>query len=365
MENILQVHDDQFILNRYPKTEDKTLRAWSSAEILALDYIKNYDHQKIHLFNDRFGTWNSILNKKKVITVWTYASQKKAILQNLSANNLSTDVVLKTPLENVGTVELALVKIPKSLELFELFLHQIHKQSIEQTEVVCCFMTKYFSKACLKIASNYFEHIEQSQAWKKARLLVLKSPIKNPYQTTKKLLNFVDWKGYQLQQYLGVFSANKVDLGTQFLLENLIVQAHEEVVLDVACGNGIISYEVLLQNKNAHITLVDDFNLAIASSKRNIPNLKANFICTDVIEGVDKGQFDLILSNPPFHFEYENNIEITHALFRKISELLKKNGRFVMVANLHLNYKIQLEKLFKIVRIVAKSSKFIIYECKF
>ncbi len=364
MENKLQFNSNEFVLNRYPETKDNALRAWSNAELLVLDYIKDWDYKNVHVFNDRFGVWNCTLHHKNVNTIWTYASQKKAIVNNLRANSLSTDIVFKSPLEDLGEVQLALIKIPKSLELFELFLKQISKYSVENTKVVCGFMTKYFSKSYLKIAEKYFENVEQSRAWKKARLLVLKSPKKGIDKETETLINTVNWKAKELKQYLGVFSSDKIDIGTQFLLTHLKVKEHELKVLDVASGNGIISHDVLLQNENANVTLVDDFNLAIDSSKLNIKNRNARFICTDTIEGVSENEFDLILSNPPFHFEHENNIDITLYLFQRIKNCLKADGRFLMVANTHLNYKTHLEKLFSSVEIVAKNTKFIIYECK-
>ncbi|AUC15538.1 hypothetical protein BTO06_10465 [Tenacibaculum sp. SZ-18] len=362
MENKLLHNSNEFILNRYPETNDNTLRAWSNAELLVLNYLKNLEHQNVHVFNDRFGVWNCTLHHKNVRTIWTYASQKKAVLNNLSSNNLSTNIIFNSPLEDIGEVQLALIKIPKSLELFELFLKQISKYSVENTQVVCGFMTKYFSKSYLTIAEKYFENVEQSKAWKKARLLVLRSPKKVLKIEIENIINTINWKENRLKQYLGVFSSDKIDIGTQFLLSHLKVKKHELTVLDVASGNGIISYEVLQQLSNAKVTLVDDFNLAIESSKLNIEN--ARFICTDTIEGVTENEFDLILSNPPFHFEHENNIDITLYLFRRIKKCLKVEGRFLMVANAHLNYKTHLVKLFSSVQIIAKNTKFIIYECK-
>ena len=82
----------------------------------------------------------------------------------------------KTPLEKRNLVELALIKIPKSLELFELYLHQIYLSSTSETEVICAFMTKHFSTSIIKIASKYFEDVSQTRAWKKARLMILKNP---------------------------------------------------------------------------------------------------------------------------------------------------------------------------------------------
>lgn len=357
----LQFSSKEYQLERYPETTDKSLRAWSNAELLMLDYIKDDKTENIHLYNDRFGVFNSLLSHKNITTVWTYASQQKAIAKNLKLNNLSLDVNYKEPLDDLGKVELALLKVPKSLELFELFLKQLHKASTNETEVVCGFMTKYFSVSFLKVTEQYFEEVEQSKAWKKARLLILKKPKKLIEE--KELINKIEWNKEELQQYYGVFSGGKVDIGTRFLLENLRVQSNELKVLDLASGNGIVAYEIAKQNVEAEITLIDDFNLAIASSQLNLKDKKTKFICADDLSDLEKRSFDLIASNPPFHFEYENNIEVTLSLFKDVKSCLKPGGRFILVANKHLNYKTHLEKLFNIVEIMADNKKFVVYEC--
>jgi 16S rRNA G1207 methylase RsmC len=361
METKLLFSSKEYQLERYPKTDDKSLRAWSNAELLVLDYITDKEQKNIHLFNDRFGIWNSLLNSKSLTTVWTYASQQKAIAKNLELNNLSTDIAYKTALESLDKVELALMKVPKSLELFEVFLQQIHKSADDEVEVVCGFMTKNFSVSFLKIAERYFDVVEQSKAWKKARLLILREPKKG--LEYKELINEVDWNDNLLQQHYGVFSSGKVDIGTQFLLENLTVKSGELKVLDVASGNGVIAFEVSQQNLESQITLVDDFNLAVASSQLNIKKEEVQFVCADNLDDLGKESFDLVVSNPPFHFEHENNIEVSVSLFNDVKSCLKSDGRFLLVANSHLNYKTHLKKIFAEVRNVKSNNKFVIYEC--
>ncbi|MGB1284834.1 MAG: methyltransferase, partial [Polaribacter sp.] len=69
------------------------------------------------------------------------------------------------------------------------------------------------------------------------------------------------------------------------------------------------------------------------------------------------------VSNPPFHFEHENNIEVALNLFSEVQNCLKLGGRFVLVANKHLNYKTHLDKLFCKTEVLAENKKFVIYEC--
>ena len=361
MENSIVFSSNTYQLKRYPKTTDQSLRAFSNAELLILDYVKNKKVKTYRFFNDRFGVFNVVLGAENNKTIWTYASQKKAILQNLTLNNLSVSIDFKTPLDDLYEVDVALLKVPKSLELFELFLHQIYLASNSETEVICGFMTKYFSTSMLKIASKYFDELEQTKAWKKARLLVLKKP--KPKVEQKQLINTISFNQIQLKQYYGVFSSGGIDIGTRFFLENLKVPVGELNVLDLASGNGVIATEVIKQNSKAKLTLIDDFNLAISSSELNISKPATSFYCSNTLADFSDQTFDLVVSNPPFHFEFENNIEVSIGLFESVKRVLKKEGRFLLVANKHLNYKTHLDLFFVDVSIVASNNRFEVVYC--
>ena len=58
MEEKLIIASKEYQLQRYPITVDKTLRAWSNAELLVLNHIKDTTIENIYLYNDRFGIWN-------------------------------------------------------------------------------------------------------------------------------------------------------------------------------------------------------------------------------------------------------------------------------------------------------------------
>ena len=362
MSHSFRFQNQDYSLERYPKTSNRSLLPFSNAELLVLRHLEERkDLKKVHVFNDRFGVWNCALNAQNVTTIWNYASQKKAVVQNLKRNKLAFDSGnFKTPLDNLDQVDLALIKVPKSLELFELYLRQIHQAATKSTEVVCGFMTKYFNPSLLKIASNYFEEVAQSLAWKKARLLILKKP--KSVIPPKELVNSISWKGTVLQQYYGVFASGKIDLGTQFLLEDLAIQEDETEILDLASGNGVIAWEASQLNPKAQLTLLDDAVLAIESSKLNLPETAA-FICDDDLSQLRQKHFDLVLSNPPFHFEYENNIEVSLNLFQQVQSCLQPNGRFVLVANRHLNYITHLKRIFSKVSQLKANAKFEVLEC--
>lgn len=355
-------NDRDFDIKRYPSTTNRSLQPWNAADELIHDFINdlNEEPESSVLLNDRFGFLATTLFKLQPLSVVNHKSHQKAVERNYVSNSLVLKSrTIKTPLGTLPDIDLGVIKVPKSLEAFEFYLQILHKSLKENGVIICGFMTKYFTPQLLEISSKYFEEVEQSKAKKKARLLILKNKKEIDYQSVTLDIKFGD-KVYK--QYPGVFSSDHIDYATQFLLEHLIVKESEIKILDLASGNGVIADNILSQQPNAEVHLLDDSFLAVESSKMNVHE-GAHFHWNDSLENFEDGSIDLVVSNPPFHFEYETNIEVTISLFTQVQNCLKESGRFVLVANKHLNYKTHLDKLFKICSITAENDKFVVYEC--
>ena len=357
-------------IQRYPKTNNKSLVAWNSADEYLLSYFlkQKYEKPKILLQGDRFGFLACNLASYNPTSVIAYKSQEKALQINLENNDLNIAVINTiNPLEDITEIiDIALVKIPKSLDLFKLYLYQISKSTNEDTIVLASFMTKHFSKNILSIANEFYEGVEQSLAWKKSRILILKKP---KLFIEKSIISSIKLSSdEELRQYCGVFSANNVDYATQFLLENIKLNKLDSRILDLASGNGIIAYNIVEKYnsnkwKTPEIHLLDDSFLAIESSVLNMPKNNCSYHFNDDMKEFKDKYFDLIVTNPPFHFEYEINTEISVGFFKQAHRCLNTGGRFQLVFNRHLNYKQLLRRVFKRVELVAENSKFVVLEC--
>jgi len=354
---------------RYPETKNKSLQVSSAADDFLLNYLKDNKIPKgnLVLINDRFGYLACHLSERNPYSVIAFKSQEKALRINMENNELKLDEGrLLSPLDSFPEkIDLALLKVPKSFDLLKLYLYQIQKASHKNTVVVCAFMTKYFSKQILSIAAEFFEEVEQSRAWKKSRLMILKKP--KSFEEMQLLKSF-QWQGLEIQQYFGVFSADKVDYATQFLLDNIVLKEEEHKILDLASGNGIIAASIRQKYQSKgwnepNLHLMDDSILAIESSKLNLLKAKAEFHYTDNLEDFDPNSFDLVVSNPPFHFEYEINTEVTMNFFEDVYVVLKPGGRFILVFNRHLRYTTLLKRIFSKVDVMVDSPKFVVMEC--
>ncbi|MDG1849063.1 MAG: methyltransferase [Flavobacteriales bacterium] len=358
--------DTNYSIVRYPKSDNKSLKAWSAADEHLLKHLSenNAFSQQPILYNDRFGFLSTVLSDLQPFTVINFKSQEKALEINATKHGIDLKQISKIkPLDELSaSFDLALIKIPKSLDLFRLQLDQVHQALNEDATVICSFMTKYFSRKTIDIAENYFEQCEQSRAWKKSRLLILK---KKKKVAKKQQLNTISLdKTKSFKQYYGVFSGKNIDYATQFFAEHLEVKATDNKILDLASGNGVLAHVALSQNPNAEIHLVDDSLLAVESSKINIDSKNAHFHFSDNLSAFDNNTFDLVISNPPFHFGFETNIEIALSLFEDVKRCLKKGGVFQLVTSNHLNLKTHLFKLFHKVKIVAQNDKFVVYHCQ-
>ena len=338
---------------------------WSSADELLLEQVldQNLSEKKIITYNDRFGYLNCQLKKSDVLSVISYKSQEKSHKINRENNGLIfDDSRFVNPLSSIEEkFDIVLMKIPKSVNLFELYLAQIVTCIKDDTVVYCSFMTRHFTKQLLAISNKYFEVVEQSLAKKKARLLILKK--KKEVKVNELINKVILSDGGILKQYYGVFSAKEIDQATQFFINNLHVEKNTNQVLDLAAGNGVLGYTIQKQLPNCKIHLIDDFYLAVKSAKLNLKGDNVYFHYNDTLKEIGENSIDLVVCNPPFHFEYETNIEVSLRLFKEVSYCLKQGGKFQMVANRHINYGPHLERVFNNVIRVMHNDKFEIYNC--
>ena len=170
--------------------------------------------------------------------------------------------------------------------------------------------------------------------------------------TPKKLSN-----GYETA--CGMFSFGAVDIGSKLLITTLKAEKIAGNAADLGAGWGYLSGELLkLHSAISMITLYEaDFN-ALELAKTNINNPKAVYNWCDITALEAKKQFDIIITNPPFHLHANTSIYLGEQFIRKAKQLLKNNGIFYMVANRHLPYERSLKSLFEHIEVLADHDGF-------
>jgi len=361
----MQFNQKKWDLERYPKTKNKSLRAWSAIDELILSEINQYQlhEKKITLYHDTYGALACVLNSYHPLSIILLNSQLKATKKNFEINKIPPkNIHWNNPLKSNEANDLGLIKIPKSMALFEFYIKNVHQSSKADSIILCGFMTRNFTPKMIDIAEHYFEDVSQSKAKKKARLLILKRPKKN----IQNQLNFHAIEndlGLTIKQYPGVFSNKKIDFGTLLLIESLPEINDHDTIMDLACGNGVIATYIRKQNPKCSIHLIDDNFLAISSAKLNLPKDNSHFHWKNDLQIKTYQKFNLIVCNPPFHFEFENTIEIALSLFKNAKKCLAENGTLLIVANMHLNYTTHLMKLFNSVKTIKSNDKYEVISC--
>ena len=161
----------------------------------------------------------------------------------------------------------------------------------------------------------------------------------------------------------GVFSHNRLDIGTQVLLENVPKKVTGDL-LDFGCGAGVIAsyYGKIFPNANLHLLDVSALALYSAQKTLNLNNLTGQVFPSNSLSDV-KGKYDYVISNPPFHQGLKTNYLATETFLSKIKPYLKPKGHVIVVANSFLRYQPIMEKEIGRTQVLAKKKGFSLYYC--
>lgn len=120
---------------------------------------------------------------------------------------------------------------------------------------------------------------------------------------------------------LGVFSKNKIDVGSITLAESYFICGRKNVkVLDVGCGYGFLGI-MLAKIMNCEVDMIDVNERAINLCEMNIKSnqVNAKVFKSDVYENiVDK--YDVIITNPPIKAGKKVYMKIINESFKHLNE---------------------------------------------
>jgi len=287
-------------------------------------------------------------NLEKDITpcLWTWNYNKFQYFQSQQANvHFGVDLP-------EADFDQAIIFVPKSKELLNYILHNVVSRLSLGSSIFLVGEKKAGVERAAKQLQPYgkalkLDSARHCQMWQ----LTIESTV-----TAKTL---ADWA----QQYTvatprgdlticalpGVFSQNRLDLGTAVLLP-FLSQVTSGKIADFGCGAGVISAYLAKLNPKNRIFAMDVDAFALASTRMTFEknDLAPEQLEITAVTGIEDAPLFLhaIVSNPPFHQGIQTNYNASESLCKTSRRHLKSGGELWIVANRFLNYPLLIEQNF-------------------
>lgn len=141
----------------------------------------------------------------------------------------------------------------------------------------------------------------------------------------------IDGKKFTYTTDSGVFSKNKIDVGSEVLMTTAgTVDFPEGNLLDVGCGYGPIGIYLAQEFPNRRIEMVDVNERALELAQLNAETnhvTNVQIYSSNLFEKVENKQFAGILSNPPIRA----GKKVVHEILEKSYDYLAKGGYLLIV----------------------------------
>jgi len=306
---------------------------------------------------------NKLAAIAKKVTVFSYNYAAKRHFDNVANIENHCGVEYKAAEKH----EVALVYISKAKAETEFLLANVAEQLGDNALIFLVGENNGGIKGADKYLAPYGELCNKLDSARRCSLYVsqLSKPVK-PFVVADWITRFpLEINGVELKicSLPGVFNHGSLDKGTDLLLNNLHRKPNGRV-LDVGCGAGIIGSYIAKRFPETTVEMADVSALAVTSSQLTLAeNALAGTACLSDVYSDVNGQFDYIISNPPFHAGLKTNYASTETLLANAKEHLTAKGHLTLVANSFLKYPPILETSFGHCLVQAKTNKFSVYYC--
>ncbi|HEY3480150.1 MAG TPA: methyltransferase, partial [Streptomyces sp.] len=361
-------------LTRFPEDPREQLRAWDAADEYLLRHLAEGGPDgpveltgAVVVVGDRWGALATALAGHRPTQISDSFLAQQATRANLRRNapaEAAGVTLLSTRDTPPDRIDVLLVRVPKSLALLEDQLHRLAPAVHEGTLVIGAGMVTEIHTSTLKLFERILGPTRTSLAAKKARLIfctpfpgVARTP--SPWPIRYALPDGLGpVSGRTVTNHAGIFCAERLDIGTRFLLQHLPRRTGPDRVIDLGCGNGVVGTAVALANPDSDVLFTDESHQAVASAEATFranadPATKARFLVADGLSGVPADSADLILNNPPFHSHRATTDTTARRMFATARAALRPGGELWVVGNRHLGYHVRLRRLFGNCEVVA------------
>lgn len=311
-------------------------------------YLELNKQSKISCYNTNYIEYQAIKAKQKVNVTCLFASVYQSEVKH----------------------DLVILSFPKSKAELAYTLATIAPYLATDAKVLLVGEKKGGIQSAPKLSQGFLSSCQKVDA---ARHCLLFAGLVRSEQLSK-VFNINDWfKEYTITvdnteliiaSLPGVFSQQKLDTGTSLLLKNL-PQIMAGKVLDFGCGAGVISCFVGKKHPQTTLSLLDVSALALTSAEKTMAlnGLQASIFPSNSLSEI-KGNYQHIVSNPPFHQGVNTHYQATEDFLSGIKNHLKTKGIITIVANSFLRYQSIMQQHIGETRSIIKAQGFTVYQSK-
>ncbi len=373
---LLTASDLSLDLDCFPKVSSHIQQPWDAADLYLIESADFGKHPAI--INDQWGALTCYLHQQKKQLIrslycWSDSfcshqgiegntAKLSEDLDTVPVNEILLDKEVPTFPKNTDSIW---IQCPKSFDQLHWWLQLAKEQLGSGIPIHIAGMSKHIPVKWLKWFEANNSEYKQLPIKKKARLMAFKLGDNLPVLNALK--GYQDLDGKDINALPGVFSRDHMDIGSRFFIHQLNNLDLKGTVIDLGCGNGLLSLACANNNhaNSLQLILCDDSSLALVSARNNLEarNINtAHYNHTDALLNVFE-HADTILCNPPFHSGNRISTAAAERMFKQSRRQLKKEGQLLVIANRHLPYIPILKKHFKKINTLASDSKFVIYQC--
>jgi 16S rRNA (guanine1207-N2)-methyltransferase len=380
-------------LARYPDDPRDQLRAWDAADDYLLRHLAEGTGERgpvelggsVVVLGDRWGALTTALAGHRPVQITDSFLTQQATRANLDRNAAEApgerpQVRLLSARDTPpDRIDVLLVRVPKNLAFLEDQLRRLAPGLHPGTVVVGTGMVTEIHTSTLALFERFIGVTRTSLAVRKARLIFSTPDGSGAASLPPSSADSGRWPlryalpddlgaplaGVTVTNHAGIFCADRLDIGTRFLLRHLPERGGPDRVVDLGCGNGVVGTAVALANPDARLTFLDESFSAVESARATFqdnlgPDAKAEFLVADGLTGAEPESADLVLNNPPFHSHQATTDAIAWRMFTGARHALRPGGELWVIGNRHLGYHVKLRRLFGNCHTVASDPKFVV-----